>query len=207
VPNFVQGFTAKSTKDWFPIEILGACDVNKCLTALEIWFWDKRPFDEGVGSVTSNPLSEIYPFQLVLNHAVVLFDPANAQSVTAFNALKMHLTGTNEYNKVLCSTECEDFPIYKFCVKRTDAGDDTALEAVRTDYTSQIVSISRSIYDAGVSYYTISTKDPVSPTAPVVVAPAVADTITDGGCGPSSLPCNKPDGCPEVEATGGCTSC
>ncbi|MCE7039243.1 hypothetical protein [Dyadobacter sp. CY312] len=207
VPNYQQSFTAKSTKDWFPKEILGACDPNKCLAGLEMWFWDKRPFDEGVGSVTSNPTSEIYPFKLVLTHAIILFDPAIAASNTAFTRLKNILTGTTEYNKVLVSTDCDDFPIYKYCIIRTDAGDEAALEAVRADYTEQIISISRVIHADGKSYYTLTSKSAILPVAPEVVEPAVADVVNTGACGADDLPCNQPDGCPEVEGAGGCVGC
>lgn len=206
VDNYLQTFNALSVKNWFPKEVLDACSQDKCLSGLEMWFWDKRPFDEGVGTVTSNPTSEIYPFKLVMTHAIILFDPAVAQSVTAMEELLDILEGDSAYNNVLVSRDCDDFPVYRFCVTREDLGDEAALEEVRTDYDSEIISLTRKLYADGKSYYTIVTKDPVAPTPPVVVAPAVADVVSPGACDSSNLPCNQPEGCPEVDG-GGCVGC
>jgi len=206
VPNFKQTINAKSVNNWFPTPVIGACDADKCLKAVEIWFWEDRPYDEAVGAITSNPLTGSTHFRRVLSHLVVLFDPAVSQSgTTAYNALTTILTGTTEYNKVLLSTTCDDFVAYRFCITRLDAGNDAALTTVRADYTSQVISLTRTFYSAGRSYYTLTTKNSTPPTPVSTGDPAVADIVNPGPCGVDDFPCTVADGCPEAEST--CIGC
>lgn len=203
VPYFAQDFSAKTVKNWFTPEVLGACDTDRCLNILEISFVNMEHADQAGGSVTSNPGSSFAPLKEVIRHASIVFDPAVANSTTAFTALKTILTGTDERNKLLKSTTCEDFPEYRFCIARTDtgvAGDPANITDVRTDYATAVISITRAFWDGTKSYYTLRSTSSVAPTADG------ADVVTAGGCGSTNLPCaGPPDTCPPSESL--CVGC
>lgn len=202
VPNFQQGFTAKSMKGWFGADIVGPCDPDKCMTVVEVFFWD-RVVDRGF-SGTTNPATDPSKYDIIKNQFTLVFDKSNANSLAAFNATLTALTGTDERNKRLVSTEASDFPVFHYCIIRTDAGSLANLETARTGYTTGVISLSRQFYVNGKSYYTlVSTSD--TPPTPITIGENV-DVVNRGGCGIDDRPCLEPDGCPEITDST-CLSC
>ena len=201
VPNYTQEFTAAKTKGFFPTEVLGACDADKCLSACEFWFYDDIP-DDSHGSIgmTSNYLSAPSSFTTILRHAIVFFDPNVVNSAAALTALNVITAGTSEYNKIRTSSASADFVLYKFCISRVDDGGGTALTTTRANYTTQVISLNRTKYDGTKSFYTLSTTSATPPT------PNGSDVVVAGSCGADDYPCTVADGCPEPEE-GVCIGC
>ena len=199
IPNFRRAFTAGSMSDWFGDDFTMTGDLTRCLTVIELFHYNKKPYRGAAG--TSNPATDNSQYREVLERTSVVFDDAVTNSLNAKNALITILTGTSEYNKRQLNTTARDFPTYDYCVVRTDAGDSAALEDARTDYaTGILVPVTRKNYVAGKSYYAIRSSSGTIPT------PDGADTVVRGTCGTDDYPCTTPDGCPEVDSEG-CLNC
>jgi len=176
VPFIPHGIMAKNV----PAEqmaILGACDANKCLPAVQIFFWQKQGFT-GPGAATSNPNQDNMRYQDVLRNVTVLINPDDSDATTTQAAL---ITALNGAGKMLVTTSA-DIATFTYCIVRTDDGDGTALTTVRSDYTGE-TSINRFAYSGGKSYYTYTG---VSGTAPT---PVGSDVVRAGACDATDAPC------------------
>ena len=193
VPNYLQSFTAGTMREWFPDSDINSLAADTCMDAIEVFFWDKVLVRGTSG--TSNPLTDNSRYETILNKSIVVFKPGNANATAAKNAFLTILTGTDERNKRLLSTQAVDFAAYPYCIVRTDAGSAANLETVRTDYPTGVLSLARSTYANGKSYYSLSSSSATVPTA------VGTDVINRGFCGRDDMPCNVPDGCPEIEGS------
>jgi len=179
VPNFRRTYTAFKMREWFGDEIFGQCDADKCLSAIEIHEMVYEPVRKFGG--TSNPATDPTHFEPVKKTVTVVFDPAITNSQSAYTALVALLNPTAysaALDKKAASTTASDFAVYGFCVTRTDAGSPANLATAQTDYTnSNTVSVSRSDYQGGKSFYTVVSKVATAPTA------VSGDTVAVGYCG------------------------
>lgn len=194
IPNFYPNFSAKSMEGWFGDKVLLGGDLTRCMTVVEIFHYLDKPYRGAAG--TSNPQTDPSKYHRVLTQTTLVFDDAVANSLAAKNALITLLNGTSQYNDVLDGSTAADFPIYEYCVTRTDAGDAAALTDARADYATGILTpIERLRYVGGKSYYTIKSSSGTVPT------PDGTDVVVRGACGADDYPCTDPSNCPEPDSS------
>lgn len=163
--------------------ILGACDADKCLPAIQIFFYQQIGAP-AVGGATSNPVQDNAVYRQVLRNVTVLFNPDDADAVNTQAALT---TVLNSAGKMAVTTSA-DIALFTYCIVRTDAGDATALTTVRSDYTGEL-SINRFQYAGGKSYYTYTGTSGTAPT------PVSSDVVRVGACDATDLPCTSSSPC------------
>lgn len=182
VPNVRTYFTAADVREWFGSTVPLLADGTKKLTCLEMWYWEDVPTTNANGVATSNPLNEIYTYERIKKHVMIFFDTTVANSLAAFNQLKTVLTGPNSYDRKIGSTVAEDTIVYPFTITRTDAGDAAALTTARTNYPTGVVSLDRSFYVDGKSYYTFRSTTAAAP------APVGGDVVAQGTAAQQNIP-------------------
>lgn len=186
VPNFRRGLTSHRAIDWFGPDQFALTDADICLSAIEIISYTKQPERGQTG--TSNPYTDNTIYRTVSQTTTVVFNPANSNSQAAYVALLAILNTAAAFatiDKRASTTTPSDFPVFAYCIIRTDANTSGTLATAQTDYvTGNIISLSRTQYDivAGKSYYTALSKSGTAPTA------VGSDVVNVGYCGEDDLP-------------------
>lgn len=152
-PYSKGGFQAKLISHNFKTPIIGDCDPEKYLPALQIFFEAYVPF-KGEGATTSNPAQSAEYYIRQLRSITVLYDPTITNSNNANTALEGLMTNSDQMLKRMASTTSEDLINYAFTIVRIDAGDASALStadgvynvAGKTGFTRAAFLNGKSVY-------------------------------------------------------------
>lgn len=172
---------ASKMQEWFGKEIFNQCTTDECFNYVEIFFYDT--FREAGHTAPSFFSADVSKQTLKIRSAIIVFD---VDQTTPYNALNtiLYAAGNGVDAKISSATPAASLAnVYDYVITRTDAGDATALTAVQTAYTTEVLPISRSLYKDGVSYYVITTASSTAPTA------QGSDIVTPGVFTNAVLPC------------------
>lgn len=106
-----------------------------------------------------------------------------AQLTEAARLLTALDAGANAWLSKVNTEASKTIKPFKFCVRRTDAGNGAAFTTFTTDYPAFATDTVRTLYISGVSYYTLSSSTSTAPT------PVGGDVVVLGDCGPDDAPC------------------
>lgn len=146
-----------------------------------------RQFLQMDGTITSSSLARQENYEIGnIKTVVFCFDKDVSGEATAAAALLTSLdAGGNVYLSKICPNCSKVTKPFKFCIKRTDAGNDAASATFATDYPALATDFFRSTYTSGVSYYTVQKATSTAPTA------VGSDVVVAGDCGPDDVPCTN----------------
>ena len=154
-PYTKGGFFAKFVTSSFPTDIIGACDADKCLPGLQIFF-EAWAVADGINSTTSNPSQSTNSYVKQLRSITVLYDSAVTNATNAYTALEGLLNNSDQVLDRMPDTVSEDLIETSYTIVRVDAGDAGALSTANGVYAlTGKTSFTRSAYTNGKSVYVL----------------------------------------------------
>lgn len=154
---------ASKMQQWFGKEIYDRCAADDCFNYVEIRF--EESWNESGHAMTSRFSGDTYTQGKKLRTVIVVFSSTATTQRT--NLLtELYAAGSKFDAKTISATPAVSIrATYDYVIVREDAGNDTALTAVNTAYTAEIVPITRAKYKDGISYYVLTTASATAPTA------------------------------------------